>query len=69
MQLKKVGDTLATEIIIRTDGKKFECTCGYFADESIPNEKAKTMCFTQEGQPKCPLFWDCWGILTKRRET
>jgi hypothetical protein len=56
------------EVIRTGDGKKFEVTCGYYCDESIPNEKAKIMCFDPRGNPKCPLFKDCWIVFTNRRD-
>lgn len=54
-------------IFIRSDGQQFDIDCEFFADESTPNEWAKEHCFDERGNPKCPLWRDCWMIYTKRR--
>lgn len=41
--------------------------CKYFADEGIPNNVARQVCFSPQGNPKCKLFHQCWSIFTRRR--
>lgn len=54
------------EIIRASDGKSIEIDCPWFADENIPWNIAKELCFNPNGKPKCRIFMDCYSIYTSR---
>ena len=54
--------------VVKENGKVVEIDCDFFADETLPNEVAKNICFSEQGAPKCPVFHECWSVYTRRRE-
>lgn len=54
--------------VVKGDGKAVEIDCEWFADESIPLELVVGKCTDERGNPKCPVFRECYVIYTRRRE-
>jgi hypothetical protein len=54
--------------IVKTNGQTVEIDCEQFANEQVDNKYVKVHCFDERGQPKCPVWWECWCVFTKRRE-
>jgi hypothetical protein len=52
--------------IIKTTGEKVQIECEFFADETFPLEEAKKICYNERGQPKCPVWKECYKVYTKR---
>ena len=54
--------------VVRENGKMVEIDCDFFADESVENTFVIGHCMDDRGNPKCPVFKECWSIYTRRRE-